>query len=66
MDNITPLPLTYQRMRANDYQIETGFKKLFVKANFLLKLFSWAVVFMPICHENMGLVEGERGRENIF
>ena len=51
---------------ANDYHMETGVKKSFVKANFPLKLFNWAVVFMLVCHENMCLVEGERGRENIF
>ena len=50
----------------NDNYAETGLKKSFVPANFLLKLFSCAVVFMLICHENMRLVQGERSRENLF
>ena len=39
---------------------------MFVAMNFFLKLFSCAVIFMPIDHENKPLVEGERSRENIF
>ena len=31
-----------------------------------MKLFSCAIIFILICHDNMRLVEGERSRENIF
>ena len=41
-------------------------KKIVWNAKFPLNLFSCTVVFMLICHENIQLVEGERGRENIF
>ena len=39
---------------------------MFIEMNFLLKLFSCAVIFMHIYHENKRLVEGKRSRENIF